>query len=158
MFSDLIKKASVAVLALSTTASAWETCIVPSGGAGVDDSQGVRDLLPLCSNNSEIIFASCTNYNISTPINFGTLHNVTITILGNLNLPQSITYVQSLVNVTGSLYWFTIAVSCSLHICIPDSNLFRASTSLSKVTKTPTKASYTHTVNSGGLPLSISSH
>lgn len=111
MLFSLSKTASIAVLTLSATplAQAYKTCVVPFGGPGVDDSAAVRALLPKCSNNSEIIFSSCTTYNISTPINFGTLHNVTISILGNLDLPRSIPYVQSLVNVTGSLYWFTIA-------------------------------------------------
>jgi hypothetical protein len=46
----------------------------------------------------------------STPIDFGTLQNVEIKILGNLHLPQSIPYIQNLVNASaGRLYWFTVA-------------------------------------------------
>jgi len=111
MLSKLFKQATLASVALATVASAYSTCVVPFGGQGVDDSAAVRALLPNCSSNAEIVFSSCTTYNISTPINFGTLNNVTISILGNLNLPSSIPYVQSLVNATakGSLYWFTFA-------------------------------------------------
>lgn len=86
-----------------------KTCKVKFGGPGIDDSATVRALLPNCSTNAEIIFKANTDYNISTPINFGILNNVKITINGNLHLPTSIPYVQSLVNVTGSLYWFTIS-------------------------------------------------
>lgn len=108
MLSSLFLRASTAALLLSSLTSAFNTCVVPFGGPGIDDSVAVRALLPNCSSNSQIIFASCITYNISTPINFGTLSNVTISIQGNLNLPSSIPYIQSLVNVTGSLYWFTI--------------------------------------------------
>jgi hypothetical protein len=98
----------------------------------VDDSQAVRDLLSSCSNDAEIVFSGFTKYNISwapvphsasftqrqadryprrTPIDFGILNNVEIKILGNLELPRSISYVQSLVNasVGQRLYWFTVA-------------------------------------------------
>ena len=109
-----MKQASLALVAISSVASAFQTCTVPFGGPGIDDSEAVRTLLPKCSSNAEIIFTSCTTYNISTPINFGTLSNVTVSILGNLNLPSSISYVQGLVNATASksLYWFTFKVSC----------------------------------------------
>ncbi|TKA73655.1 hypothetical protein B0A55_06504 [Friedmanniomyces simplex] len=105
------KHNSLALLALTSLTSAFQTCVVPLGGPGIDDSDAVRALLPNCSANAEIVFSSCTTYNISTPINFGTLSNVTISILGDLNLPASIPYVQSLVNATAkqSLHWFTIA-------------------------------------------------
>jgi len=111
MLSNLFKQATLASVALATAASAYSTCVVPFGGQGIDDSVAVRALLPNCSSNAEIVFSSCTTYNISTPINFGTLKNVTISILGNLDLPRSIPYVQSLVNATAtqSLYWFTFA-------------------------------------------------
>jgi polygalacturonase len=102
-----LNKAVSTLLALMATASAYTTCVVPFGGPGVDDAATVRAMLPNCSTNAEIIFSSCTTYNISTAINFGTLQNVTVSILGNLNMPSSIPYVQSLVNVTGSLYFFT---------------------------------------------------
>ena len=107
-----MKTTSLSLLALTTAASAYQTCVVPFGGSGVDDSDAVRALLPNCSSDAEIVFASCTTYNISTPLDFGTLSNVTITILGDLNLPESIPYVQSLVNATAGqrLSWFTIAV------------------------------------------------
>lgn len=94
------RHATLGVLALTSAASAFQTCIVPFGGPGVDDSDAVRALLPICSADAEIVFSSCTTYNISTPINFGNLSNVTISILGNLSLPTSIPYVQSLVNAT----------------------------------------------------------
>jgi len=111
MFATM--RAASAILALSSFASAYKTCVVPFGGSGVDDSDAVRALLPDCSTDAEIVFSSCTTYNISTPIDFGTLSNVTISILGNLDLPQSIPYVQAQVNATAKqrLYWFTIAVS-----------------------------------------------
>jgi hypothetical protein len=102
-----------ALLALASITSAFKSCVVPFGGEGVDDSDAVRALLPNCSRDAEIVFSSCKNYNISTPINFGALSNVTISILGNLNLPDSIPYVQSLVNGSAGqkLSWFTISVS-----------------------------------------------
>lgn len=109
MLLNLVHLSAVA-LALAPIASAYTTCKVPNSPKGFDDSNNVRALLANCSTNAEIIFSEGKNYNISTPINFGTLNNVTISILGNLNLPDSIPYVQSLVNVTGSLYWFTIKV------------------------------------------------
>lgn len=110
MVSPLVRCAAIALALVSTCSAAFKQCIVPNSPKGIDDSVAVRALLANCSSNAEIIFSEGKNYNISTPINFGTLNNVTISILGNLNLPTSIPYVQSLVNVTGSLYWFTFAV------------------------------------------------
>lgn len=151
MLSNLLKKASVAALALSTAVSAYSTCVVPFGGPGVDDSVAVRSLLANCSTNAEIVFSSCTTYNISTPINFGTLNNVTVSILGNLNLPQSIPYIQSLVNVTGSLYWFTFKVSCNPSLELDSQTKYnRAQTLLSRATKIPQKVSSTRTASNGG--------
>ena len=44
----------------------------------------------------------------STPVNFGQLKNVEIAMEGNLELPQNIPYVQSVVNASGgSVRWFT---------------------------------------------------
>ncbi|WRT65114.1 uncharacterized protein IL334_002056 [Kwoniella shivajii] len=97
------------LLSLATT-GAYQTCEVPFGGDGVDDTQGLNALLPNCSSDAAIVFKEGVTYNISTPVNFGNLSNVEIQFLGNLDLPKSIPYVQSLVNATtgGRLYWFTM--------------------------------------------------
>jgi hypothetical protein len=44
-----------------------------------------------------------------TPINFGTLNNVEVELLGNILFPQNITYVQQVVNASSAnSYWITM--------------------------------------------------
>ncbi|WWC87255.1 uncharacterized protein L201_002143 [Kwoniella dendrophila CBS 6074] len=88
------------VLASLASTQAYQNCVVPHGGYGIDDAQGLKAILPNCSSDATIVFQEGKNYNISTPVNFGTLKNVEIQVLGNLELPKSIPYVQSLVNAT----------------------------------------------------------
>lgn len=154
MFSNLVGLAAIA-LSLATSATAYTTCKVPDSPKGFDDSANVRALLANCSTNAEIVFSEGKNYNISTPINFGTLNNVTISILGNLNLPDSIPYVQSLVNVTGSLYWFTIKVNLSRHEVTKVLTYPRATMLFYKEIPTRTKGSFIHTASNGGKPLQL---
>ncbi|WWC59101.1 uncharacterized protein I303_101649 [Kwoniella dejecticola CBS 10117] len=102
--------AVITALSALTTVIAQQTCVVPFGGYGVNDVEALTALLPNCSNDATIVFQDGVKYNISTPVDFGTLNNVEIQINGNLQLPKSIPYVQELVNATagGRLYWFTM--------------------------------------------------
>lgn len=92
-----------------------KTCVVPSSyesSNGVaDDSPAFASALAKCSSDSVITFNEGVEYNIFTPIVATNLSNVEIQVEGNLNLPQNISYIQTLVNATssGTLYWFTFS-------------------------------------------------
>ncbi|KAK8865572.1 hypothetical protein IAR55_000716 [Kwoniella newhampshirensis] len=97
-------------VSLATSTQAYKTCVVPFGGPGVDDTLGLTAMLPNCSTDASIVFQEHTTYNISTPVVFSNLSHVEINILGNLDLPKSIPYVQAAVNASGGrLYWFSIS-------------------------------------------------
>ncbi|RSH89652.1 hypothetical protein EHS25_002203 [Saitozyma podzolica] len=99
-----------AALLCGALVGAHQTCVVPHGGKGVNDAIGLKSLLSNCSTDATIVFQEKTTYNISTPVVMSNLSNVEIQILGNLDLPKSIPYVQAAVNASGGrLYWFTVS-------------------------------------------------
>jgi hypothetical protein len=79
-----------------------------------------------CSTNSTIVFREDVDYQMlsvsyfcmlyfspwrldRTPINFGTLNNVEVELLGNILFPQNTTYVQQVVNASSAnSYWITM--------------------------------------------------
>lgn len=92
-------------------------CIIASeyksSNGTADDSPAVAQAFPDCSKNSIIAFQEGVDYNIFTPIKATELFNVEIQLNGTLDLPQDITAIQHLVNITEALtystalYWFT---------------------------------------------------
>ncbi|KAJ7697641.1 pectin lyase fold/virulence factor [Mycena rosella] len=84
------------------------TCTV-SHTAGADDSPSIRAAIANCTNNATILFLPGIDYNSFTPVQFTLGQDVTIQLLGNINLPSNITQVQA--GVTGKNYrtgWFSV--------------------------------------------------
>jgi polygalacturonase len=94
-----------AVVAQSRT----KTCTIASSNGRSDDSPSVTNALKSCSSNAIIEFQSGVTYNIWTPVS-AKLTNVEIRVNGNLQLPNSIKQVQSIVN-GGSSRWFSFSGS-----------------------------------------------
>ncbi|KAH8891176.1 exo-polygalacturonase [Thozetella sp. PMI_491] len=108
---------SLGLLALAAgfqgVASELTKCIVPSqykcSNGKASDSPAISDTFARCSKDSEIIFSAGVEYNVFSPIKQSNFSNVVIRQLGNLNLPQNITYVQGIVAAAGgSLTWFDV--------------------------------------------------
>ncbi|KAL0571248.1 hypothetical protein V5O48_010718 [Marasmius crinis-equi] len=74
-------------------------CMVASNDNGTDDSAHILQAFDACKENSIIHFEQ-KNYSAFTPVSLVGLKNVTIHLLGNLNLPKNITQVQQAINVT----------------------------------------------------------
>lgn len=97
------------VLAISNTT----TCVVASqyksSNGTASDAAAIAAAFTDCSTNAIIEFSEGVDYNVFEPVKATSLSNVTIVLKGNLNLPQNISYVQSLVSAAGgSLYWFQL--------------------------------------------------
>ncbi|KAJ7193012.1 pectin lyase fold/virulence factor [Mycena pura] len=91
-----------------TTTTARPTCTV-AHAAGTDDSPSIRAAVANCTNNATILFEAGVEYNSFTPVMFTLGQDVTIQLLGNINLPANITEVQA--GVTGKFYrsaWFSV--------------------------------------------------
>lgn len=103
---------------------------MPVGGQGVDDSVALNAMMNTtdCSQDAVVVFEAEKTYNLSTPVQFGSLKNVAIQILGTLEMPRDIpcklplqdragarkaltlSDVQSIVNASGgNLHWFSVA-------------------------------------------------
>lgn len=108
-FSPLV----LALLAKATLASdVTTTCVVPSNyesSNGVaSDADAIAAAFAECSENAMIEFSEGVDYNVFEPVVATNLSNVVISLKGNWNLPQNISYIQSLVDASGgSLYWFS---------------------------------------------------
>ncbi|KAJ7269534.1 pectin lyase fold/virulence factor [Mycena rebaudengoi] len=92
----------------TTTAPARPTCTVIHT-PGADDSPSIRTAVSNCTNNATILFQKGVEYNSFTPVQFALGRDVTIQLLGNINLPDNITEVQA--GVTGKNYrsaWFSV--------------------------------------------------
>jgi hypothetical protein len=92
-----------------------QQCIVPSHhesvgyDSTVSDSEAIEEVFARCSSDSEITFSEGVEYNVFSPLKATNLSNVLVHHLGNLNLPQNITYVQDVTaSAGGSLKWFDI--------------------------------------------------
>ncbi|ROW07294.1 hypothetical protein VMCG_03698 [Cytospora schulzeri] len=88
------------------------TCVVPSNyetsSGTASDSDAIAAAFAECSENAIIEFSEGVDYNVFEPIKVTNLSNVVISLKGNWNLPQNISYVQDLVDASGgTLYWFT---------------------------------------------------
>ncbi|KAK7044916.1 glycoside hydrolase family 28 protein [Favolaschia claudopus] len=97
------------VNATTTTTSPRPTCTVIHT-PGADDSPSIREAVANCNSNATILFSEGTEYNSFTPVQFNLGQDVTIQLLGNINLPLNITEVQA--GVTGKLYksgWFLVS-------------------------------------------------
>ncbi|KAH8762199.1 pectin lyase fold/virulence factor [Hyaloscypha sp. PMI_1271] len=96
-----------------------KTCVVPSkylaSNGTADDSPAIISALAKCSKDAVIAFCEGLNYNIFNPTSAKDLSNVEIRMRGNLHLPQNITAVQKLVNISTALtysttlYWIALA-------------------------------------------------
>lgn len=100
-----------ALLSLVPTlvASYSKTFVVPHVD-GQDDTPALKAVLANYSSDAQILFQRGVSYNIWTPINFGSLTNVEISIQGNLSYPTDIATIQNIVADT-SIYtgfWFDI--------------------------------------------------
>ncbi|KAB5533598.1 family 28 glycosyl hydrolase [Coniochaeta sp. 2T2.1] len=98
---------------LLSTASALQTCVVPSqfkcSKGLASDSAAISEVLARCSQDSIIEFSEGVEYNVFSPIKATNLSNVVISLKGNWNLPQNVTAVQELVAAAGgSLTWYTL--------------------------------------------------
>jgi hypothetical protein len=63
-------------------------------GGKADDSAAVASAFAECSSNAIISFREGVDYNIFNPIRATNVSNVTISMQGNLHLPQNITAIQ----------------------------------------------------------------
>ncbi|KAJ7634464.1 pectin lyase fold/virulence factor [Roridomyces roridus] len=102
--------ASVASAATGTaTAPPRPTCTVVHS-PDADDSPSIVAAVQSCTDNATILFQSGVEYNCFTPVQFTLGQDVTVQILGNINLPANITQVQA--GVTGKFYrsgWFAVS-------------------------------------------------
>lgn len=87
------------------------TCIVEHT-KGADDVPGLSSAVSACATNGVIEFKKGTTYNIWSPAHFENLVNSTISIQGNLTLPENMTEVQNQVtndkHNVGRGYWFVV--------------------------------------------------
>jgi hypothetical protein len=102
------------------------TCVVQHT-AGIDDAPAVNSAAAACATNGFIEFTNGVTYNIWSPVYFEDLVNTTISIQGNLTLPQNISAVQYQVSIddskVGNGYWFVITgTNVVVHGNIHDSN------------------------------------
>lgn len=112
----LLLTASYVALALSLSpafAKPTRQCVIPSkyksSHGKASDSPAIEEVFARCSENAEIIFSDGAEYNVFSPLKATNLTNVVVRHLGNLNLPQDISYMQNLTAVAGgSLKWFDI--------------------------------------------------
>lgn len=107
----LLSLGLAAIACASPSAPRNKQCIIPRSSGlptgTTNDSPAVASAFASCSKDAVITFQQGAEYNIFSPISATNLSNVEIQILGNLNLPQNITAVQTLVNASGgTLYWF----------------------------------------------------
>jgi hypothetical protein len=107
-------KSLTAAWLLVSTATALQTCVVPSqykcSKGKASDAGAIAEVFARCSHDSIIEFSEGVDYNVFSPITAKNLSNVVISVKGNWNLPQNITAVQQLVAAaSGSLTWFTLA-------------------------------------------------
>ncbi|KAJ6557844.1 pectin lyase fold/virulence factor [Mycena capillaripes] len=92
----------------TSTTAPRPTCTV-THIPGADDSPSIRDAIANCTNNATILFDQGVEYNSFTPVQFTLGQDVTVQLLGNINLPSNITQVQA--GVTGKFYrsgWFSV--------------------------------------------------
>jgi polygalacturonase len=86
-------------------------CVV-SHTDNADDAPAVRSAVASCATNGVIEFEQGVSYNIWSPVYFENLVNSTISIQGNLTLPNSISSVQDQIgndtSTVGNGYWFVI--------------------------------------------------
>lgn len=112
----ILSTTALAALALTLPAALAEwthKCIVPSeyksSKGKASDSPAINEVFARCATDSEIIFSEGVEYNVFSPLKAANLSNVVVRHLGNLNLPQNITYMQDLTAAAGgSLKWFDI--------------------------------------------------
>jgi hypothetical protein len=102
-----------ALLSSVALAGRGHQCIIPSQYKSThgkaSDSPAIEEVFARCSENSEIIFSEGVEYNVFSPLKATNLSNVVVRHLGNLNLPQNISYMQNLTTAAGgSLNWFDI--------------------------------------------------
>lgn len=114
---------SLALLALSSLATARHIggskgCVVASQYASsngtADDSPAITKAFKDCAQGGTIHFQPGVDYNVLTPIVATDLDHVTISMQGNLHLPQNVTYMQQIYNQTTTeddddLYWFSLS-------------------------------------------------
>lgn len=99
---------------LCSSSFALKTCVVPSkykcSNGTASDSPAIAKAFADCSKDAVIEFREGVEYNVFTPIKATNLSNVVISLKGNLNLPQDIPAVQSIVAAGGgSIHWFEFA-------------------------------------------------
>ncbi|KAG8971902.1 hypothetical protein FRC05_010571 [Tulasnella sp. 425] len=101
--------AALLTLVPTLVASYSKTFVVPHVD-GQDDTPALKAVLANYSSDAQILFQRGVSYNIWTPINFGKLTNVEISVQGNLSYPTSIATIQSIVANTTiySGFWFDI--------------------------------------------------
>lgn len=109
----MVKSLVAGWLLLSATASALQTCVVPSqykcSKEKASDAAAISEVFARCSQDSIIEFSQGVDYNVFSPIKATNLSNVIISLKGNWNLPQNVSAVQQLVAAAGgSLTWFTL--------------------------------------------------
>ncbi|KAI6855612.1 hypothetical protein KC338_g7565 [Hortaea werneckii] len=89
-----------ALAASAAPTTQHKTCEVPSQYASsngtADDSPAIAKAFADCADGGTICFAEGVEYNVFKPIEATNLSHVTIEMMGNLNLPQDIPYVQNL--------------------------------------------------------------
>ncbi|KUI72239.1 Exopolygalacturonase C [Cytospora mali] len=119
------------VLATGALASSvTTTCVVPSNyessNGTASDSEAIAAAFAECSENATIEFSEGVNYNVFEPVSATNLSNVVISLKGNWNLPQNISYVQNLVSARGgTLYWFSFKGTNIQFVGTPNRSLLK---------------------------------
>ena len=78
-----------------------------------DDSPAITAAFENCGAGGIVTFSAGVDYNVFTPVSANQLNGVIIEMLGNLHLPQNITYMQQIYNQSttpddDNLYWFDL--------------------------------------------------
>ncbi|KAH6895216.1 polygalacturonase [Thelonectria olida] len=103
------KLLSLSLLGYFSSAVCAKTCIVPTTNGTKSDAAAIQKVFAQCAEDSTILFQKGYDYNVFEPITATNLSNVVISVQGNLNLPQNISYVQEIVKAGGgSVYWFDL--------------------------------------------------
>jgi hypothetical protein len=100
-----------AVLAQNSTVP--KTCTIPSkyqsSNGTADDSPAIASAFAECKTGGTIVFEEGVDYNVFKPILAQNLTDVTISMNGNLHLPQDIESTRALILAsTATIFWFDI--------------------------------------------------
>lgn len=100
-----------AVIAQNSTAP--KTCTIPSkyksSNGTADDSPAIASAFAECKTGGTIVFEEGVDYNVFTPILAQNLTDVSVSMNGNLHLPQDIESTRALILASSTtIFWFDL--------------------------------------------------